>query len=184
MQYCTLGRARMYSSARRSRFTPACSLRALTHISTGQRFFGFDFANGKVTVPGLGDTPITFTGRPDVARYIGFVFTNLPAEKLEWRVFRLEGERTVGAIHILDILQITEFFPSSQTLNEILRSYQETTGKTLEVNHISPSELEKRSDFAAAIALSWERGEGVVGDPVDNGLYPGWHPKKASGYIT
>ncbi|KAF9649992.1 NAD(P)-binding protein [Thelephora ganbajun] len=127
-------------------------------------FFGFDFANGKVTVPGLGDAPISFTGRPDVVRYIGFVFTNLPAEKLEWKVLRMEGERT--------------------TLNEILRSYQEKTGKSLEINYITPEELEKRTDFAAAIALRWEKGEGVVGDTVDNDLYPGWNPKKALEYIA
>ena len=149
-------------------------------VSIGHRFFGFDFANGKVTVPGLGNTPITFTGRPDVARYIGFVFTNLPAEKLEWKTFRLEGERTVGTIHIFVPPPIlTERFGLSQTFNEILKSYQEKTGKALEVNHIPPTELEKRSDFAAVIALRWERGEGVVGDLVDNDLYPGWNPKKA-----
>jgi len=56
-------------------------------------------------------------------------------------------------------------------------------GKTLEVNHISPSELEKRTDFAAALTLSWDRGEGVVGEPLDNDLYPGWNPKKALEYI-
>jgi len=126
--------------------------------------FGFDFANGKVTIPGLGNTPISFTGRPDIARYIGFVFTSLPAEKLEWKVFRLEGERT--------------------TFNEIMKSYQEKTGKTLDINHIPPSELEKRSDFAAAITLRWEKGEGVVGDTLDNDLYPGWNPKKVLEYIV
>ena len=82
----------------------------LTRTSIGQRVFGFDFANGKVTVPGLGDTPISFTGRSDAARYIGFVFTNLPAEKLEWKVFRLEGERTVGITRILVLLQIIKLF--------------------------------------------------------------------------
>lgn len=60
-----------------------------------------------------------------------------------------------------------------------MRSYQEKTGKALEINHIPHSELEKRSDFAAAIALRWDKGEGVVGDPVDNDLYPGWNPKQA-----
>ena len=66
-----------------------------------KRFFGFDLANGEATVSGLGDAPISFTGRPDIARYVGFVFTNLPAEELEWKAFRLEGERTVGPIHAL-----------------------------------------------------------------------------------
>lgn len=70
------------------------------HVSSARRFFGFDLVNGKVAIPGIGDTPITFTGRPDIARYLGFIFTNLPAEKIEWRVFRLEGERTVRTICI------------------------------------------------------------------------------------
>jgi len=65
-----------------------------------------------------------------------------------------------------------------------MRSYQEKTGKTLEIIHIPPSKLEKRTDFAAGIALRWEKGEGVVGDPVDNDLYPGWNPKKVLEYIA
>ena len=72
---------------------------------------------------------------------------------------------------------------SLQTFNEVLRSYQENTGKTLEINHIPPSELEKRTDFAAALFLSWDRGEGVVGESSDNELYPGWDPKKVLEYI-
>ncbi|KAF9779857.1 NAD-P-binding protein [Thelephora terrestris] len=127
-------------------------------------FFGFDFANGKVTVPGLGDTPISFTGRPDIARYVGFVFTNLPAEKLEWKVFHVEGERT--------------------SFNAVLKSYQEKAGKALSINYIPPSELEKRTDFVSTISLRWERGEGVVGEPLDNDIYPGWNPKKVLEYIS
>jgi len=124
-----------------------------------QPFFGFDLKNGKAVVPGLGDTPITFTGRPDIARYVGYVFTNLPAEKLEWKEFHLEGERT--------------------TFNEILKFYQEKTGKALEISHIPPSELEKRPGLVSALAHRWDMGDGVVGDNLDNDLYPGWNPKKA-----
>jgi len=126
--------------------------------------FGFDLANGKVTIPGTGDTVISFTGQPDVARFIGFIFTNLPAEKLEWKELRVEGERT--------------------TFNEILRSYQEKTGKTLEINYLPPSELEKRSDFVSSLLLRWVRDGGAVGDPVDNDFYPGWNPKKVIEYIV
>ena len=184
MQSCTLGHSRTSSSACRSCFAFACIIEALTHASVDQRPFGFDFANGKVTIPGFGDTPITFTGGPDVARYIGWVFTNLPAEKLEWKVFRLEGERTVGIIHIPVLLPRTERLRSLQTFNAIMKSYQDKTGKVLEINHIPPSELEKRSDLVAIITLCWEKGEGVVGDPLDNDLYPGWNPKKALEYIA
>ena len=49
-----------------------------------------------MTVPGGGDTPISFTGSVDVARYIVHILTTLPKEKLEWKVFRMEGERTVS----------------------------------------------------------------------------------------
>jgi hypothetical protein len=65
-----------------------------------------------------------------------------------------------------------------------LKSYQEKTGKVLEINHIPPSELEKRSDFLSVLTLSWENGEGVVGDALDNDLYPGWNPKKVLEYIA
>ena len=134
-------------------------------------------------VPGVGDTPISFTGRPDVARYIGFVFTNLPAEKLEWKVFCLEGERTVRTVSVFVLQLTTKCFRPIQTFNEILRSYQERTGKALEISHVSHSELEKRSDIVATLALSWDKGEGVVGDILDNNLYPVWNPKKVSEYI-
>ncbi|KAF9785790.1 hypothetical protein BJ322DRAFT_1056385, partial [Thelephora terrestris] len=55
----------------------------------------------------------------------------MPVEKLEWKVFRVEGERT--------------------TFNEILRSYQNKAGKSLQITHIPTSELEKRSDAASGI---------------------------------
>ena len=71
-----------------------------------------------------------------------------------------------------------------QSFNEILRSYEAKTGKTLEINRIPPSELEKRSDPVSVLTLRWERGEGVVGDPLDNDLYPGWNPKKVLEYIA
>jgi len=50
-----------------------------------------------VTVPGGGDAPISFTGSVDVARYIVHILTTLPKEKLEWKVFRMEAERTVSS---------------------------------------------------------------------------------------
>lgn len=133
--------------------------------------------NGKAVVPGLGNTPISFTGRPDIARYVGYVFTNLPAEKLKWKEFHLQGERTVCTICTLsNYLQLSI---SLQTFNEILRLYQEKTGNTLEISHIPPSELEKRPGLVPALALRWDAGDGVVSENLDNDLYPGWNPKKA-----
>lgn len=120
--------------------------------------YGYDFVNGKVTVLGIGDAEISFLSRPDIARYVGFIFTNLPTEKFEWKVFRLEADRG--------------------SFNGILRSYQEKTGKTLQITHVPPSELEKRTDSTSIIALRRDRGQGLVGEPLDNDLYPGWNPIK------
>ena len=64
-----------------------------------------------------------------------------------------------------------------------MKSYQEKSGKSLAINYIPPSELEKRTDFVSLITLRWERGEGVVGEPLDNELYPGWDPKKVLDHI-
>jgi len=113
MQSCTPDLGRISSSTRKSHFALICIFETLTSVSVCQRRFGFDFPNEKAAVLGNGDAPISFTGRPDVARFIGFVFTNLPVEKLEWKILRLEGERTVGAIPVLVFLLITEPFESS-----------------------------------------------------------------------
>ena len=64
-----------------------------------------------------------------------------------------------------------------------MKSYQEKSGKSLAINYIPASELEKRTDFVSLITLRWERGEGVVGEPLDNELYPGWNPKKVLEHI-
>ena len=69
-------------------------------------------------------------------------------------------------------------------MNEILRSYEERTGKTLRIRHIPRSELEKQSGIAAALGLCWDKGQGVVGETLDNDLYPGWSPKTVLEYIT
>ena len=62
---------------------------------------GFDFAGGKVNVPGSGNAPISFTAVPDIVRYVGYVLTSLPREKIENRTFRIEGSNNVSRIFIL-----------------------------------------------------------------------------------
>jgi hypothetical protein len=59
-------------------------------------FWGWDFAEGKVTIRGSGDSPATFVHRADVARYVGYVFTHIPPSELAWRVLRIEAEQTVS----------------------------------------------------------------------------------------
>jgi len=50
---------------------------------------------------GAANKPITFTARSDVVPFIAYVFTKLPASRLEWGTFRLEGERTVSQFGLL-----------------------------------------------------------------------------------
>ena len=89
--------------------------------------------DGKVTVPGVGDALISFTGRSDIARYVGFVFTDLPVEKLEWKVFRLEGERAVRLIFILltSLIAEDEAFPNLIDVQRNTEVLSEENGKIL-----------------------------------------------------
>lgn len=73
-----------------------------------------------------------------------------------------------------------------QTFNEVIKEYQQETGKTLDVTYRPVSELEAAlkanpADFIAFLYLEYENGEGTVGklEEVDNALWPEWNPKKA-----
>ena len=46
-------------------------------------------------VAGDGNKPITFTSRPDIARYVSYVLTHLPAEQLKNRAFTIAGDNKV-----------------------------------------------------------------------------------------
>ncbi|KAK4699740.1 DNA polymerase zeta, partial [Phenoliferia sp. Uapishka_3] len=101
---------------------------------------GFDFANGKVRLIGAGDTPITFTTRPDVANFLSYALTHLPPSQLQNVVFRLQGDL--------------------RTMNEVVEVYQRThPGKILDVSVVGRtsapggSEAEVSADalFRAAI---------------------------------
>ena len=59
------------------------------------RFTGLDVTSGKVTVSGDGNAQISFTSRPDIARYLSYVLTHLPAEQLKDRSFTLAGDTKV-----------------------------------------------------------------------------------------
>lgn len=60
------------------------------------KMLGINFAEGKATLGGSGDGLVSFTGREDVARYLGYVLTSLPRSELLWKIFRIEGERKVS----------------------------------------------------------------------------------------
>ena len=59
---------------------------------------GFNFVKGEITIPGSGSAPVSWTSTIEIAQFIVHVLINLPREKLEWKIFRIEGERAVSSI--------------------------------------------------------------------------------------
>ncbi|KAI0052800.1 NAD(P)-binding protein [Auriscalpium vulgare] len=87
-----------------------------------QPFLDLDIKSGKVSVGGDGNAANTFTSLPDIARFLGYILTSLPAEKLtSLPVLRLEGER--------------------KSFNQVFQDYEAKTGKKLQVNYISIADL-------------------------------------------
>jgi len=130
---------------------------------------GWDFQNGKADIGGEGNSPLSFTTRPDIARYLAHVLTTLPPSKLEWRTFSIEGERL--------------------TFNEVIARYQAKTGKELEVTYTPREVLQERlsknpRDFLSFLKLIYDKGEGISGTELDNSEWPEWNPKKVLDVIA
>lgn len=51
-----------------------------------------------MSVGGDGNKAISFTSRPDIARYLSYVLTRLPAEQLKNSTFTIAGDNKVRAI--------------------------------------------------------------------------------------
>ncbi|TFK48159.1 NAD-binding protein [Heliocybe sulcata] len=124
---------------------------------------GWDFARGKVFIRGDGDTPISFTHRRDIGRFVAYVLTHLPPSQLEWKAFRIEGDR--------------------KSWNEILEKYQSQTGESLQVTRQSRAQLREvvqknPDDHVSLMHLELDEGHGVVGKPeeLSNKLYPEFNP--------
>ncbi len=66
-------------------------------VQSKSRYLGLDIVNGKVSVGGDGSNPIPFTSRPDIARYLSYVLTHLPADQLKNRSFTITGDTKVRA---------------------------------------------------------------------------------------
>ncbi|TFY79869.1 hypothetical protein EWM64_g4141 [Hericium alpestre] len=128
------------------------------------RWAELDVKSGEVSVGGDGNGLISFTAKADIGRYLAHVLTKVPPLKLDWRILRIEGERT--------------------SLNRILEQYTVKTGQKVNVTYRSKEELEAAVkanpyDLPSFLQLVFVRGEGVVGKPeeVDNKEFPGWNPK-------
>lgn len=122
-------------------------------------YVGLDIANGKVSLGGDGSKRILFTSRTDIARYLSYVLTHLPADQLKNRSFTIAGD--------------------IKSFNEIVKEYETKTGKKVEVTYIPMSELDARlasnpQDLVAYLHKLWATTEGPF--ETDNHLYPSWNP--------
>ncbi|KAH9055465.1 NAD-P-binding protein [Lactarius vividus] len=118
-------------------------------------------ASGKVAIGGDGNSPISFTTRPDAARFLVYVLVNAPKARLQNQILRLEGDRA--------------------TFNEVFKGYEERTGKKLDVTYRSLDSLRAKVaknpyDLDAYFHINWAT-DGLNGKP-DNDLYPEWNPTK------
>ncbi|KAI0258375.1 NAD-binding protein [Gloeopeniophorella convolvens] len=118
-----------------------------------------DLSSGKVTIGGDGNTKISFTSRTDIARYLAFVLTCLPAEQLHNRAFSIAGD--------------------TKSFNEVFQQYEAKTGKKLDVTYTPVSELDAKiaanpHDFASFLHKVFATA-GPFQAP-DNNLYPEWNP--------
>ena len=72
----------------------------LLFVQPKSRQLGLDVTSGKVSVGGDGSKPVPFTSRPDIARYVSYVLTHLPAEQLKNRSFSIAGDFKVHAVSV------------------------------------------------------------------------------------
>jgi len=121
--------------------------------------FNLDVTSGKVTVGGDGNKPISFTARLDIARYISYILTQLPTERLENGSFAMAGD--------------------TKSFNEIFKAYEAKTGKKLEVTYIPLSDLDARlvanpHDLVSYLHKLWATNGAFP--RTDSHLYPNWNP--------
>jgi hypothetical protein len=67
----------------------------LPFVKLKSRDYDLDITSGKISVGGDGSNPIPFTSRPDIARYLSYVLTRLPADQLKNRSFYIRGDTKV-----------------------------------------------------------------------------------------
>jgi hypothetical protein len=73
----------------------------------------YDKVNGKFTIIGNGDLPISTTSLPDIAGFVAHALTSLPPAQLEDRILRLEGARAswkdIAKLFNASIERVTSF---------------------------------------------------------------------------
>ncbi|KAI0259710.1 NAD-P-binding protein [Gloeopeniophorella convolvens] len=126
------------------------------------RSLQLDILSGKITVGGDGNYPISWTSRTDSARFIVHILTKLPRERLENSIFRCEADR--------------------KSYNEVVRLYEDKTGKKVEVEYIPVSVLTERVNENPKDVVSYIQLAVVnigLGGNSDNDLFPDWKPAPA-----
>ncbi|KZT25502.1 NAD-P-binding protein [Neolentinus lepideus HHB14362 ss-1] len=133
-------------------------------------YFGWDIPNGKISIPGEGKTPISWTTRRDVGRFVAHILTTLPPDQFLWKTICIEGDR--------------------KSMKDIANAYISKTGKAIAVTHTPISELEHtiasepspwtQPYVLAWLQLAWDKGEGVPAKTEEEWsmrLWPEWKPK-------
>ncbi|KAI0067619.1 NAD-P-binding protein [Artomyces pyxidatus] len=125
---------------------------------------------GEVTIGADGSKPISCTARVDVARFVVYILTQLPAETLEYKVFHMDGDR--------------------KSFNEIFEAYEVKTGKSLKVTKRGISDRDLQAavaanpmDVGARLHLIIALGDGAS-ESIDNALYPDWNPTPIIDFLT
>jgi len=122
----------------------------------------------KLIILGPGDKPFSLTTRTDIGRFTAYAILNEPLSRLQNWILRIEGDRL--------------------TYNDIRAIAEEQFGKDkLEVVQVDKDlteikkKLEEEGELGANIfdflRYRFASGQGTVGDPIDNGLYPDWNPR-------
>jgi uncharacterized protein YbjT (DUF2867 family) len=144
-----------------------------TNFSTGPfadfiwaPFLDLDVQSGKVSIAGDGNTQISFTARADIARYISYVLTHLPAEQLNNHSFCIAGD--------------------NKSFNEIFKAYEAKTGKKVKVTYVPISEFDARiaanpNDLPALLHKYWATAGPFP--KTDDHLYPDWNPSPVLDHV-
>ena len=147
------------------------------------RFLDLDVLSGNVTIAGDGNKQISFTSRADIARYVSFVLTHTPVERLQSRSFIIAGDNKVRlsrkSRHFCLSKNLITAAVGEQSFNEIFKAYEAKTGKKVKVTCVPVSVYDARiaadeNDLPALLQKYFATAGPFP--KTDNDLYPGWNP--------
>lgn len=150
----------------------------LTHRSQTHSYLGFDFPSRKIRLIGTGNTPISLTARPDIARFLSHYLSTLTPSALpspgEPTILRLEGDRKTFREGVALYASVNSLDPSS---------FEYSTVSLDEADKIAK---DVQADFGRSLVswllASWERGARVdqgKGEGVLSGNdWEEWRPVK------